>query len=99
MSGDRTKIIIEKDITDPNINLYIFKCPNCLQYTEVRTCDLNCKIFRHGTYKTNNEPIPPHSSKEVCDRLLDTEMINGCGKPFHIIIDKKEMFAQICGYI
>lgn len=66
----------------------IIQCPHCQQYIII--LELNCKIFRHGTYKTTGEQIPPHSSKEICDELIETNQIYGCGKPFQIVVLEKE---------
>jgi hypothetical protein len=62
----------------------IIKCPHCNDFISI--IELNCKIFRHGTYKYNGEQIPPHSTKDYCDGLVERGLIYGCGKPFRIII-------------
>jgi len=68
----------------------LVKCPNCESLIIINEKDFNCKIFRHGVYKSNNEQIDPHFCKEECDRLFNEGLIYGCGKPFRLIIDKKE---------
>ena len=45
-------------------------CPHCNKYIEI--IEINCGIFRHGTYKSNNEQIDPHLKKEECDNLRKT---------------------------
>ena len=45
-------------------------------------------IFRCGVFRTNYEHIPPHLSKQECERLISANMIFGCGKPF--ILKEKE---------
>ena len=81
-------------------DFYIFYCPHCQGTVIVQRNELNCRIFRHGSYKTNGEPIPPHTSKEECDRLSEQNLIMGCGKPFRIVQqeDGTEL-AVICDYI
>jgi hypothetical protein len=73
-------------------------CPhcNCLVYVE----QVNCKIFRHGTFKHNYEPIPPHSPKSVCDKWIEEDAIWGCGKPFRIELNEENQWVSIiCDYI
>jgi hypothetical protein len=69
-------------IFDEKEQVYVFKCPHCHQDVQVPKSGINCKIFRHGVYKTNFDQIPPHSKKEVCDDLFNMGKIYGCGKPF-----------------
>jgi hypothetical protein len=82
----------------------IIQCPHCQQYIVI--LELNCKIFRHGTYKTTGEQIPPHSPKDICDKLVETDQIYGCGKPFRIVIlenenneEKNQWLIEKCEYI
>lgn len=86
------KVILEGDY-------YIFKCPNCNEFTQVHKNELNCKIFRHAVYKRNFIPINPHSPKIICDRLLASDQIFGCAKPFRIINNNNDLYAEICDYI
>ncbi len=75
---------------------YVFNCPHCDGTIVVLRNELNCQIFRHGVYKNNlNIAIPPHTSKVECDRLIDNELIFGCGKPFRF----DGTTATICDYI
>lgn len=60
---------------------HIFECPHCGGTIEVNPNDIHCTIFRHGIYKNGN-PLPPHSSKEVCEEAVRLNKIYGCGKPF-----------------
>lgn len=78
---------------------YTFMCPHCLQFILVHKNDLNCRIFRHAVYKKNFQPISPHSTKEVCDELLNTNQIFGCSKPFRIIELNGSLFVEGCPYI
>lgn len=57
--------------------------------------DIKCTIFRHGVYKGSMEPINPHSPKDVCDALVSSGKIWGCGKPFKF----DGNIVEICDYI
>lgn len=76
-------------------DMYYFQCPHCFVEIQIHKNDLNCKIFRCGIYKSTNQPIPPHASKEVCDKLFIDNLIYGCGKPFFF----KDTCVEICDYI
>ena len=75
--------------------MYVAICPHCDGVFIVEKFELNCKIFRHGSFKSSNEPIPPHSSKLLCDSWASNGLIWGCGKPF--IFDGS--VTKICDYI
>jgi len=82
----------------------IIQCPHCQEFVIIQ--ELNCKIFRHGTFKHNGEQIPPHSPKEDCDRFFQQNLIYGCGKPFRIVVLENEeennnnhWKIEICEYI
>jgi len=79
--------------------LYI-QCPHCAQMFEV--LELNCRIFRCGVYKKNNEQIPPHMPKEQCEQLAREDAIFGCGKPFELIpqveLEKGEKYSLDASY-
>lgn len=74
---------------------YGFRCPHCQIEIVVNKKQLNCKIFRCGVYKKTGKQIPPHSKKEVCDKLAEDNLIYGCGKPFIY----KETYVEPCDYI
>lgn len=74
-------------------NILSFECPHCSLWIQVQKNEINCSIFRHGVFKNTMEQIPPHSSKDFCDRTIGT--IYGCGKPFKIINNRVEK----CDYI
>ena len=76
---------------------YIFMCPHCNTIIQVDKSQTNCKIFRHGVFKANFKQINPHLKKEICDYLVEKDLIYGCGKPFKI--DIKEMKVTVCDYI
>jgi hypothetical protein len=80
---------------------YLFNCPNCNDFVQVKRNEINCKIFRHGYFKKNYEQIPPHSSKELCDELYNKNLIFGCGKPFIMIEGANGMIEKVekCDYI
>jgi len=75
-------------------------CPHCQGTVIVQHNELNCRIFRHGVYWSNGQPIPPHAPKTECDRLVAENLIAGCGKPFQVISqsDGTEL-AVPCDYI
>lgn len=78
---------------------YSFECPHCKVMIIVYEKELACCIFRHGTYKKDNNQINPHLNKEECDRLYENNLIYGCGKPFEFIKDGKNSRVEICDYI
>ena len=57
----------------------LVKCAHCEDLIIINKKDFNCKIFRHGVYKSNNEQIDSHLCKEECDRLFNEGLIYGCG--------------------
>lgn len=59
-------------------------CPHCHGTVIIQKNEVNCRIFRHGVYKVNNEPVPPHAPKVECDRLVEQSLIFGCGRPFQV---------------
>lgn len=71
-------------------------CPHCQEFVWIQ--ELNCGIFRHGVFKHNFEQIPPHASKEDCDRFVIQGQIYGCGKPFQIT-RTPDWKITICEYI
>lgn len=52
---------------------YDFHCPHCQRQVQIMPNELNCKIFRCGTFKHNGEMLNPHLPKEECDRLISEE--------------------------
>lgn len=70
-------------------------CPHCNDYILIEK--LNCGIFRHSIFKNNGQQVPPHSSKEECDKYIANNEIYGCGKPFKINIETN--MAEKCEYI
>lgn len=81
---------------------YVFTCPNCNIPFVVRARDFNCRILRHAVYKTTLQPIPPHSTKIECERLISEGSIYGCACPLKIIdsLSGVQSFdVVICDYI
>jgi hypothetical protein len=78
-------------------NDIIVVCPHCNENVLIEK--LNCKIFRHGILKTTNIQMDPHSSKELCENLIENNLIYGCGKPFKIIQKNNDFIAIVCDYI
>ena len=76
---------------------FVVNCPHCLD--PVIIAEINCAIFRHGSYKTTGEQLNPHLCREKCDELAATNQINGCGKPFRLITKDGAMVAEKCEYI
>jgi hypothetical protein len=77
----------------------LIKCPHC---NEIRFIEqINCGIFRDGIFKHNLEQIPPHSSKDDCDKFIRENSIIGCGKPFRIYeeVNSKKFIIEKCDYI
>lgn len=83
-------------MTTPNTN-FIVTCPHCSVPVIIE--QINCAIFRHGSLIRTGEQIPPHLDKANCDNLLNTNQINGCGKPFRVIIQRGQYVAVECEYI
>ena len=77
----------------------ILQCPYCEEFILIYKKEFNCKIFRHAYYKSNNQQIDPHSSKEVCDNLIKENKIYGCAKPFKLIENNQSYKLEKCDYI
>lgn len=90
---------MNKLIFDKDTNSWIFQCPHCNMFILVPNNELNCKIFRHGCLKASGAQIDPHSTKEQCDNLKNSDSVDGCCKPFQIISINNELFAICCNYI
>ena len=81
------------------VNHIIIQCPHCKDYIQVFKNEFNCKIFRHGIFKSSLKQIDPHLKKVECDRLKKEDLIYGCGKPFQLIENNGVFTAIICDYI
>ena len=78
------------------MELYI-ECPQCGYMVEIM--QINCGIFRHGVFKSNNKQLNPHSPKDICDQVSNDELIYGCGKPFKLENVNGTYIATKCDYI
>jgi hypothetical protein len=77
--------------------IFIF-CPHCGQACEI--LELNCRIFRCGVFKGTMLQLDPHAPKQVCDALVSSGQIHGCGKPFKALTDASgAIVAVVCDYI
>jgi uncharacterized C2H2 Zn-finger protein len=75
-------------------------CPHCESGIIIHKKEYNCKIFRHGAYKNTGKQINPHLKQIKCDQLVSSNIINGCGKPFKLVLDENDVVtAEICDYI
>lgn len=79
---------------------FFITCPHCFMLIEVLYSEVNCKIFRHGAYKSNGKQIDPHLNKPTCDNLVAKDEIYGCGKPFKLEHDIEDKYIAVaCDYI
>ena len=76
---------------------FFITCPHCNQTIEV--LQINCRIFRCGILKSNYTQINPHLSKVECDKLVNDDLIFGCGKPFELINEIGKWKPVPCEYI
>ena len=76
---------------------FVVECPHCK--CQIFIEQINCAIFRHAVYISNNQPIPPHSSKEVCEQLVFENKVVGCAKPFKLVQQNGQWTAIVCEYI
>ena len=76
-------------------------CPHCEGHIFILISEINCNVFRHGIYKHNLQQIDQHSPKYICDKLVNDELILGCGKPFSLVFNKVDDTYKtiICDYI
>lgn len=88
------------DIVTCEDGSYFMLCPHCGGALNVLPNEVNCQIFRHGIVKTTRQQVNPHTPKQECDRLAETDYIFGCGKPFRIFArDGKWAYVDKCDYI
>lgn len=90
----------KETVNDMKKSVFIFNCPNCDGTVFVAEGEENCHIFRHGVYKKGpllGLPINPHETKENIEKLVDSDLIYGCGKPIMMTEDK--MQVKTCNFI
>lgn len=76
---------------------FVVECPHCKCLVQIE--QINCAIFRHGSYKHNGKQLSPHLSKAECERLVATGALHGCGKPFRLERAGDAYEAVACDYI
>jgi len=77
---------------------FFITCPHCEHLVEIEK--VNCGIFRHATLKQNGQQVPPHLSKNECEKLIQNNQVYGCCKPFRLKMrEDNEYVAEICDYI
>ena len=72
-------------------------CPHCHLPIEIE--EVNCGIFRHGTFKSSGRQIYQHLDRQGCEQLVRDDLIYGCGRPFRVAIQNGMYFTETCGYI
>ena len=75
--------------------MYVFSCPHCRGTIMVSPAEVACKIFRHAVMKETGAPINPHTTQEECERLVATDAVRGCAKPFRFDGET----VDVCGYV
>jgi len=74
-------------------------CPHCDQQILIMSNEINCAIFRHGAFKDTGSQVNPHETKEICDKLFDSNAVHGCCKPFKLVQNENNYVAEICDYV
>ncbi len=78
---------------------HVFTCLHCHEPFVIYHKDFNCCILRHGVYKHNLQPIPPHATKEECDAFVRAGSIYGCAGPLQIVAASASYELVICDYL
>ena len=74
--------------------------PHCDCMVQITQNEINCQLFRHAVMKSTYNQINPHAPKVECGRLVEMDLIFGCGKPFRMcMLDGKWSYAEECDYI
>ena len=71
----------------------VYSCPYCQGGITIE--QINCGIFRHGIYRSTGLQMNPHTPQQECERLVQQNVIWGCGRPFRF--DGKTI--QPCDYL
>ena len=82
-------------IHDKEEDIFYFECPHCKLLCQVPRNEIRCTIFRHANFKANMQFVPPHASKEECEKWIKEDLVWGCGKPFRFNGNR----VEICEYI
>ena len=78
LSGSKHSVLKKEGI-------FYFRCPICNILITCEDKQLNCRIFRCGVMRNNqNQPIPPHASREQCEAWKKTDSIVGCTCPIEV---------------
>ena len=85
--------------TNKNKEDFVFVCLHCGEPFVIARKDFNCKILRHGVLKATGQPMDPHAPETECTRLVQDELINGCGKPLRIKETENGYVVEICDYV
>jgi len=83
----------------PEDDTYVFDCPRCGVLIQVARAETNCRIFRHAVYAGTVDPIPPHTPRDECERLVAGGLVVGCAGPFRLVLEADPPYAEACGYI
>jgi len=79
---------------------FAFLCPYCDMMFYIDDMQMNCGIFRHGSYVASLQSIEPHLSEAQCIKLVQENKIIGCGKPLACIrTSPTEAYVEICPYL
>lgn len=76
--------------------IYI-KCPHCGGIIHIT--EINCGIFRHAVLIETGSQINPHSPKDICMKLYNSNKIYGCGMPFKLIRSSSGYKSVKCDWI
>lgn len=99
-SNDKPKIEDNPRLKpDPLKDPMFFQCPHCDGELIIFPNEVNCGIFRHANLKSGGQ-VNPHSKKEVCDKLVAEDKVDGCCKPFQLKKNSEGKYEiSECGYI
>ena len=79
-------------------DMLVFNCVWCDKPIIVFLNERFCKIFRHAIYKNNYEQVNQHMSESECNRLVISDLVYGCCKPFEIIERDSKFYIKKCEY-
>ena len=70
-------------------------CPYCNGTVEIN--ETNKMYFRHGIFKSSGISMQPEIKDEICDQIVKSNAIYGCGKKF-ILLKDYDSNRNITGY-